>query len=180
MTTRTWRSLGTVWRGDGTGSAPPPVRQGVAYLEWDLRHVDLGLSSGDCDPDDPDGTEMSVDPDSVGFDGQIPRRRRALKATERPFARPVDAWLARGGWSRGEKGNASVAVEWAIVPGKAESPEKRRIINRWRSELHARGWTSKLVRTKFVNYDDGHQRMFWWTTPTAVAMKNPPPPPERP
>jgi hypothetical protein len=182
VTTTEWHQLGLVWRGVRTGRPPTVAEQRIARVDQDRRRAELGLSSRHYDPDSPTGVEVTVDPENAGpkfTGGSLPRRRRALKMDERPFRRAVDEWLARGGWAAGEQMKASVAVEWVRSDDpRKESREKRLLVNRWVAELKARGWTGKLVTTRFVNYDDGRQRLFWWSTPAAVALGRPPEPPK--
>jgi hypothetical protein len=87
--------------------------------------------------------------------GPAPQRRRRLKASERPFAVPVDRWLAAGGWAAGRDG-----AGYVVLDADTETA-RRRLHNTWAYEKDRRGWTAADVTCQFTVVG-GETRFYWW------------------
>jgi hypothetical protein len=98
---------------------------------------------------------VAFDPESYR-PGAVPRRQRRLKASERPFAGPVDRWLAGGGWDAGRGGAGYVVLDVDTETAR------RRLHNTWAYEKVRRGWTAADVACQFTVVD-GETRFYWWS-----------------
>lgn len=107
---------------------------------------------------------MPVDPGSYRHGPPGQGRHRKLKPTERPLKRPVDEWLASGGWTAGWPGAGSVALG-------DDTGARSRVHNLWATEKRARGWTAGDVASRIVTGPDGSRRFYWWSVSGAGARE---------